>query len=68
MSTEAERRFAANQALASTRLEGHVPTPAFLADWEAVIAGTLSGEEGRARSLARVRAEQHRISGLPASD
>ena len=61
MKTEAERRYAAAQALASTRIEGHVPTPEFLADWEAVIAGTLTGDEARARSLARVLKEQERL-------
>jgi hypothetical protein len=30
---------------------GHVPTPEFLADCEAVIEGTLFREEARARSL-----------------
>jgi hypothetical protein len=48
-----KRRAWHNQALANTRLEGHVPTPEFLADCEAVIEGTLSREEARARSLAR---------------
>lgn len=61
MSTEAQRRYATAQALASTRLEGHVPTPEYLADCEAVIAGTMTGEEARARSLARVMEEQRRI-------
>jgi hypothetical protein len=49
----AERRGAWEQALASTRLEGHVPTPEFLADVEAEIEGKMTGDEVRARSLAR---------------
>jgi len=56
-STEAERRFANKQALASTRIEGHVPSPEFLADCEAVIAGTMTRAEARAASLARALAK-----------
>jgi hypothetical protein len=51
--TEAQRRAAHEQALASSRLEGHVPTPEYLADCEAVIAGTMTLEGARAASLAR---------------
>jgi hypothetical protein len=54
--TEAKRREAHEQALASTRIEGHVPTPEFLADCEAVIKGTMTEEEARAASLARALA------------
>jgi hypothetical protein len=61
MSTEAERRYATAQALASTRIEGHVPTPEFLADCDATIAGTMTNDEARARSLARVLEQQRRI-------
>lgn len=61
MSNATERRYAVDQALASTRLEGHVPTPEFLADCEAVVAGSMTGEEARARSLARVMQEQRRL-------
>lgn len=61
MSTRNQRRVAADQALASTRLEGHVPTPEFVADCQAVVAGTLTTEQARARSLARVIHEQHRL-------
>lgn len=50
---EAERRVAHEQALASTRIEGHVPTPEFLADCEAVIKGTMTREEAGQRSLER---------------
>ena len=49
VSTEAERRFAHEQALANTRIEGHVPTPEFLADCEAVIAGTMTEDEALAK-------------------
>lgn len=61
MSNATERRYAVDQALASTRLEGHVPTPEFLADCEAVVAGSMTGEEARARSLARVMQEQRQL-------
>jgi hypothetical protein len=52
-STEAERRFAHEQALANARIEGHVPTPEFLADCEAVVMGTMTHEQARANSSAR---------------
>jgi len=61
MSTVSERRRAVDQSLASTRLEGHVPTSEFLADCEAVAAGSMTGHEARARSLARVLEEQRRL-------
>lgn len=56
MKTEAERRIAADQALASGRIEGHVPSAEFLADSAAVVAGTMTLEEAGARSLARAKA------------
>ena len=59
ITTEAQRRYANEQALASTRIEGHVPTPEFLADCEAVIAGTMTEEQARAASLARALAKDH---------
>lgn len=43
------------QALASTRVEGHVPTPEFLADMEAMVTGQLSAEEVRQRIIARAQ-------------
>ncbi len=55
--TQAERRIAHDQALASTRIEGHEPTAEFLTDCEAVIAGTMTREQARAASLARALAE-----------
>jgi len=55
--TEAERRHAHEQALASAMIEGYEPTPEFLADCEAVIAGTMTREQARAASLARALAE-----------
>ena len=68
MNTEAERRYAAAQALASTHLEGHVPSPEFLADWEAVITGAMTSDEAGARSLARAMATQARNLAKPPSD
>ena len=55
--SKAERRLANAQALASTRIEGHVPTPEFLADCEAVIEGTMTRDQARAASLARALAK-----------
>jgi hypothetical protein len=70
--SEAERRWAHEQALASTRIEGHQPSPEFLSDCEAVIAGTMTNGEARAASLARARVEDaevaHRGDGLAAND
>ena len=64
-SSQAERRWAHEQALASTRIEGHVPSPEFLADCEAVIAGTMTNEEAGARSLVRALAKDRAARGLP---
>ncbi|MFX8242838.1 antitoxin VbhA family protein, partial [Acinetobacter baumannii] len=54
--TKAQRRQAHEQALASTRIEGHQPSPEFLADCEAVIEGTMTRDQARAASLARALA------------
>ncbi len=56
--TATERRASLDQALASTRLEGHVPTPEFLADCEAYIAGRITRDEIMARSAARALAAE----------
>ena len=63
VSTEAERRLAHEQALANARIEGHVPSAESLADSEAVIAGTMTREQARARSLARALAKDRAASG-----
>lgn len=55
--SKAARRLAHEQALASTQISGHVPTPEFLADMEAVIKGNLTNEDARAASLARALAK-----------
>lgn len=57
---EHDRREAYRQAIASTRLEGHEPTPEFLADREAVIQGTMTPDQARARSLARAMEQERR--------
>ena len=68
--TEAERHFAHEQALASTRIEGHVPTPEFLADSKAVIKGAMTEEQARAASLARALADERaaRAAAATAAD
>jgi hypothetical protein len=61
MSTIAEkalRQLAHEQALASTRIEGHVPTAAFLSDCAAVVEGTMTRDQARAASLARAMAQE----------
>nr|WP_145549807.1 antitoxin VbhA family protein [Variovorax boronicumulans] len=55
--TKAQRRLAHEQALADTRIEGHQPSPEFLADCEAVIEGTMTHDQARAASLARALAK-----------
>jgi hypothetical protein len=62
-STVATRRLAHEQALANTRIEGHIPTPEFLADTEAVIAGKITPDQARAASLARALAKDREASG-----
>jgi hypothetical protein len=49
------------QVLASTRIEGHQPSPAFLADMEALITGVLSEEEVRQRVIGRAREADQRV-------
>lgn len=56
--TAAERRASLDQALASTRLEGHMPTPEFLSDCEDYIAGRIARDEIMARSTARALATE----------
>ena len=56
--TAAGRRASLDQALTSTRLEGHVPTPEFLADCEDFIAGRITRDEIMARSTARALAAE----------
>lgn len=61
--SEAERRAAHEQALASTRVSGHQPTADFLADSEAVIVGAMTELQARARSLARAIAADRAATG-----
>jgi hypothetical protein len=61
-STEAERRVNYEQALATTRIEGHEPTPEFLTDVEAVVAGAMTPDQARAASLARALAKDREAS------
>ena len=56
--SEAEHRWAMRQAIASSVIEGHVPSPEFLADCEAVVSGRMTHEQLRARSLARALATE----------
>lgn len=54
--TPERRRAAWEQALANARIEGLEPSADFLADVEAEIAGTMTGEQLIAASLARALA------------
>lgn len=67
ITTKAQRRLAHEQALASTRIEGHQPTPEFLADCEAVIEGTMTRDQARAASLARALAKDNTATAAPAA-
>lgn len=51
--SKAERRYAQEQALANTRIAGHVPSPEFLADFDAVVEGNMTCEQAIKASLAR---------------
>lgn len=51
----AERCQRLEQALASTRISGHEPTPEYLADCQAFIEGQLSVEELRERIIERAK-------------
>lgn len=53
MTTKAARQQAVEQALASAVLEGYTPTVGFFADARAVINGSITIEQARARSLER---------------
>lgn len=61
----AMRRWHLEQALASTRLEGHVPTADFLADCEAMITGQLTADEVRARVILRAKDADASAMGTP---
>lgn len=62
MTTPEQRRAAFDQALASTRIEGHEPTPEFLADCEKVIAGEMTDEQMAAESLRRARELDNQVT------
>jgi hypothetical protein len=51
--TKAERHLAMAQALANTRISGHVPTDDFLRDCDAVVGGLMTTEQAIEASLAR---------------
>ena len=63
--TEQERRRALDQALANTRIEGHVPSPDFLADCERFVQGGMTTEDIRAASLARARDAERVAAAAP---
>nr|WP_317623808.1 antitoxin VbhA family protein [Acidovorax sp. SUPP3334] len=69
--TKAQRRMAHEQALASTRIEGHQPCPEFLADCQDVVDGAMTRDQARAASLARAQAKDqamgHRVSAADAA-
>lgn len=66
---KAERRWLNEQALASARIEGHLPSQEYLSDCQAWIDGSMANEEARARSLARAltadkAATERKLAGL----
>lgn len=54
--TEERRRYSMEDAIANTRIEGHEPSPEFLADCERFVRGEMSGDQVRAASLQRALA------------
>ena len=56
--SEAQRRLAHEQAAASARISGHVPTPEFEADCEAVIVGASMAMSMSEWSLKSPRARE----------
>lgn len=55
-STKAFRRLAHEQALASTRIEGYIPSPEFIANCQSVVEGSMTRVQARAAGLARALA------------
>lgn len=68
ITSKAARRWAHEQALASTRIEGHEPSTEFLADCEAVIDGRMSHDQARAASLARALAKDGAVAKASSSE
>lgn len=65
---QAELRRAFDQVHASSRIEGHAPDPVYLADCEAVIAGTMTVDEALAESLKRALAEDRAAAEFKRSE
>lgn len=61
---EQNRRDQLGQAIASARIEGFSPSPAFLADCDQFVRGKMTTEDIRAASLARAR-ESERAAAMP---
>lgn len=64
--SKAQRRWANEQALASTRIAGHKPSSEFLADCDAVVEGAMTRAQARAASLMRAQARDKLTAALPA--
>lgn len=64
----AKRKWAIDQANASSSIEGHVPTAEYLSDCDSAAAGDLTLEEARARSLARAIKSQAAADKLAKGD
>lgn len=62
--TQAELRWAFKQAHASSRIEGHTPTPEHLAACEAVIAGTMTIDEAISEAISRGQTEDRAAAGM----
>lgn len=65
-STPEQRRFDLEQAIASGKIDGFEPDAAFLADCEAVIAGTMTHDQACAAALARALAADAEADRLDA--
>ena len=54
--SEARHRYWMEDAIANTRIEGHEPSPEFLADCERLVRGEMPSDEVGAASLRRALA------------
>lgn len=66
-STPEQRRNDLEHAIASCKIEGFEPDAAFLADCEAVIAGTMTHDQACDAALARALAAEAEADRLEAA-
>lgn len=62
--TKEEYRYALQQGLANTRIEGHVPSAEFLSDYERLVRGEIRDADILAASLARAQVIENEAKPL----